>query len=72
MPKGLRRGLKVGDEMVVTVDRAGRIVLLSERRIRAALKRTAGLWQGRTDIPDDGVKYVHRKVVAPYERGRKK
>ena len=60
VPKELRRGLKVGDEIFVTVDRAGRIVLLSEKRIRASLQRTAGVWQGRADIPDDGVKYVHR------------
>jgi len=60
VPKELRGGLRVGDEMIATVDRAGRIVLLSEKRIRAALQLSSGLWQGRTDIPDDGVKYVNR------------
>jgi hypothetical protein len=60
VPKELRGGLRVGDEMLVSVDRAGRIVLLSEKRIRAALKRTSGIWQGRMDIPDDGVQYVNR------------
>jgi len=60
MPKEVRGGLKVGDEIIVSVDHAGRIVLLSEKRIRAMLQRTAGLWRGRTDIPDDGVKYVNR------------
>ncbi|MBI3742171.1 MAG: hypothetical protein HY257_10520 [Chloroflexi bacterium] len=60
VPKRLRRGLKVGDEMIVTVDRAGRIILLSERRIRAVLQRTSGIWQNRKDIPSDGVKYVNR------------
>ena len=60
MPKAVRGGLKVGDEVIVSVDRAGRIILLSEERVRATLQRTAGLWRGRTDIPDDGVKYVNR------------
>ena len=60
MPKEARSGLKVGDEIIVSVDRAGRIILLSEEHVRKALQRTAGLWRGRTDIPDDGVKYVNR------------
>ena len=66
VPKELRDQLKVGDEMLLSVDSGGRIVLLSEEKVRAALKRTAGLWQGRTDIPDDGVKYTNHM-----RRGRK-
>ena len=46
--------------MIVTLDRAGRIVLLSEKRVRAVLQRTSGIWQERKDIPSDGVKYVNR------------
>ncbi len=60
IPKKLRPNLKVGDEVVVTVDRAGRIILLSEQRIRAALQQTAGIWQDRTDIPKNGVAYVNK------------
>lgn len=60
VPKKLRGSLKVGDEVVITADRAGRIILLSEKRIRATLERTAGIWQDRTDIPRDGVAYVNR------------
>ena len=60
VPKKLRGKLKVGDEMYVTVDHTGRIVLLSEKRIRAALTRTAGLWHERKDIPANGVTYVNR------------
>jgi len=60
VPKDLRGELRVGDEIVISADRAGRIVLLSEKRIRTALEHTAGMWQGRTDIPQDGVKYVNR------------
>lgn len=60
VPKELRREMKVGDEVIVTVDHAGRLVVLSEKRIRAVLQQTAGLWQGRDDIPNDGVKYVNQ------------
>ena len=60
MPEKLRGNLKVGDEIVITVDRAGRIVLLSEKRVRATLQQTAGMWQDRVDIPKDGVAYVNK------------
>jgi bifunctional DNA-binding transcriptional regulator/antitoxin component of YhaV-PrlF toxin-antitoxin module len=60
VPKKLRGNLKVGDEIVITVDRAGRLVLLSEQRVRNILQQTAGLWQDRADIPKDGVAYVNK------------
>ena len=60
VPKELRGDLEVGDDIVLTVDRAGRVVLLAAKRVRATLQRTAGIWQDRKDIPNDGVKYVNR------------
>ena len=60
VPKELQSRLRVGDKMLVDVDRSGRIVLLSEERVRATLARTAGLWRGRKDTPANGVKYVNR------------
>ncbi len=60
VPKELQGKLRVGDKMLVDVDRDGRIVLLSEDRVRATLARTAGLWRGRKDLPANGVKYVNR------------
>ncbi len=51
LPEEFRGELKVGDELHVSVDRAGRIILLSEARIRETLRRTAGIWQDRTDVP---------------------
>lgn len=60
VPQELRDRLKVGDQVFVSVDHPGRLVLLSEERIRTVLKRTAGLWSDRKDIPDDGVEYVNR------------
>ncbi len=60
VPKEFRGKVKVGDKMLVNVDRTGRIDLFSVERVRATLARTAGLWLGRKDIPTDGVKYVNR------------
>lgn len=60
MPRELRRDLKIGDELVVRRSGPGKYLLLSERHIRAALGRTAGLWQGRTDQPTDGAQWVRR------------
>lgn len=60
VPKKMRSGLKIGDELRVSVDHAGRIILVSEKQIRETLQRTAGMWSGRQDIPNDGVVYVNR------------
>lgn len=60
VPAKLRKGLRIGDQMIVTADRVGRIVLLSEKHIRAVLQRTAGLWDSHSDDPKDGVTYVNR------------
>jgi bifunctional DNA-binding transcriptional regulator/antitoxin component of YhaV-PrlF toxin-antitoxin module len=59
IPESLRPPLKVGDELLITTDQAGRIIITPEARIRAILRRTAGLWRGRQDIPSDGVEYVN-------------
>ena len=60
VPKKLRNGLQVGDKLTATTDRAGRIILVSEKQLRETLQRTAGMWSGRKDIPGDGIKYVNR------------
>lgn len=60
VPKKMRSGLKIGDELRISTDHAGRIILVSEKQIRETLKRTAGMWIGRKDIPNDGVAYVNR------------
>jgi bifunctional DNA-binding transcriptional regulator/antitoxin component of YhaV-PrlF toxin-antitoxin module len=59
IPEPLRPPLQVGDELLVTTDQAGRIIITPEARIRSILQRTAGMWRGREDIPSDGVEYVN-------------
>jgi bifunctional DNA-binding transcriptional regulator/antitoxin component of YhaV-PrlF toxin-antitoxin module len=60
IPEALRPSLKVGDELLITTDPAGRIIITPEARIHSILERTAGMWQGRQDIPADGVQYVNQ------------
>ncbi len=58
IPETLRAPLHVGDELLITTDLAGRIIITPEARIMAILEQTAGMWADRTDIPADGVEYV--------------
>ncbi len=60
IPEPLRASLQVGDELLVSADQAGRIILTPKSRLLEILERTAGIWQDRSDIPDDGVEYVNR------------
>jgi bifunctional DNA-binding transcriptional regulator/antitoxin component of YhaV-PrlF toxin-antitoxin module len=59
IPESLREPLRVGDELLVTTDQTGRIILTPKAHIRAILQRTAGMWSGRQDLPADGVEYVN-------------
>jgi hypothetical protein len=60
IPESLRSSLQVGDELLVSADQAGRIVLTPIARLLEILERTAGMWEGRNDVPADGVEYVNR------------
>jgi len=60
IPEPLRLPLKVGDELLITTDQSGRIIITPEARICSILQRTAGMWRGRRDIPADGVDYVNQ------------
>ena len=60
IPEALRPALRVGEELFVTTDDAGRLILIHDAHIRSVLQRTAGMWRGRTDIPADGTEYVNR------------
>ena len=60
IPETLQPVLHVGDELLVEVDQAGRILLIPEKRILEILAKTAGMWRGRKDIPTDGAAYVQQ------------
>jgi bifunctional DNA-binding transcriptional regulator/antitoxin component of YhaV-PrlF toxin-antitoxin module len=59
IPEPLRPNLSVGDELLISADQQGRIILVPTSRVRAILEQTAGMWRGRQDIPGDGVEYVN-------------
>jgi bifunctional DNA-binding transcriptional regulator/antitoxin component of YhaV-PrlF toxin-antitoxin module len=60
IPNSLRSLLHVGDELLITVNKAGQILLIPASRVDEILEQTAGMWQGRTDVPSDGVEYVNQ------------
>ena len=60
IPIELRESLQVGEELFVKVDHDGHILLIPKAHALEILERTAGMWQGRTDMPEDGVAYVNQ------------
>jgi AbrB family looped-hinge helix DNA binding protein len=60
IPKEARQSVKVGEEYIVLPDKNGRLILIPVSQVDKILARTAGLWQGRDDIPTDGVEYVNQ------------
>jgi bifunctional DNA-binding transcriptional regulator/antitoxin component of YhaV-PrlF toxin-antitoxin module len=58
IPSRFRSGLKAGQEVVVSQDEKGRLILTPIEQVRKVLKESFGMWAGRTDIPQDGVDYM--------------
>jgi bifunctional DNA-binding transcriptional regulator/antitoxin component of YhaV-PrlF toxin-antitoxin module len=58
IPEPLRLSLREGDDLLVNVDAAGRILMMPASRALEVMERTAGMWRDRADIPVDGVAYV--------------
>lgn len=66
LPEDVRPHIVVGRRYSVTVSQDGRLILTptephsTGEAVDEILRRTAGLWQGRSDIPDNGVDYVNQ------------
>lgn len=58
LPREVRGELHVGDQLIVTTDSAGRIVMTSAGQIQKVLRETFGSWANRDDQSTDGVAYV--------------
>lgn len=58
IPSKFRSRLRAGQEMAVSVDSHGRLILTPIEQVHAALQETFGMWADRTDIPADGVEYM--------------
>ncbi len=58
IPSKFRPALRAGQEMAVSIDQQGRLILTPIQQVRAILDETRGMWADRTDIPTDGVEYM--------------
>jgi len=47
-----------GQEVSVSLDKQGRLIITPIEQVRAVLKETFGMWADRSDIPIDGTEYV--------------
>jgi hypothetical protein len=60
IPGKFRAGLRAGQEVAISLDKQGRLIITPIEQVRAILNETFGMWADRTDIPADGVKYVNK------------
>jgi len=58
IPSEFRSRLYAGQEVAVSVDAQGRLIITPIEQMRALLQETFGMWANRTDIPTDGFEYV--------------
>lgn len=58
IPDEYREQFTPGQEVAVTTDAQGRLVVTPSEQIRALLVETFGMWRDRTDIPKDSIVYV--------------
>ncbi len=58
IPDQFRGKFAVGQEVAVSTDAQGRLVVTPIEQIRALLLETFGMWADRADIPDDSIQYM--------------
>lgn len=58
IPDEFRKALPVGQEVAITLDEQGRMVVTPIEKIRAVLMESYGVWADRKDIPADSVSHV--------------
>jgi hypothetical protein len=58
IPDEFRPLIEAGQEVAISADAQGRLVVTPIEQIRARLLETFGMWAGRDDAPIDGVDYV--------------
>lgn len=60
IPNQFRSLLPAGQEIAVSADAQGRLILTPIEQVRARLMETFGMWADRTDIPTDGIAYMDK------------
>ena len=58
VPDALREEFQVGQEVAVSLDAQGRLIITPVQQIRARLQETFGMWSEEPDAPLDGNEYV--------------
>ena len=58
IPDNLRAGLCAGQEVAISKDDQGRLIITPIEQVRAVLQESFGMWADRTDMPMDGAEYV--------------
>jgi hypothetical protein len=58
IPDSFRRLLAAGQEVTVSADAQGRLIVTPVEQIRALLMETFGMWADRADQPADSLDYV--------------
>lgn len=58
IPERFRSLISPGQEVIITLDKKGRIVVTPMEQIRSALMETFGMWEERADLPKDSIKYM--------------
>jgi bifunctional DNA-binding transcriptional regulator/antitoxin component of YhaV-PrlF toxin-antitoxin module len=58
IPHKLRTGLRAGQEVAISKDKQGRLIITPIEQVRAALQETFGMWADRDDIPSNSVEYM--------------
>ncbi len=58
IPAVFRSMLSVGQEIAISTDAQGRLIITPIEQVRTLLQETFGMWAGRFDVPDKGLDYV--------------
>ena len=59
IPDEFRTLVEAGQEVAVSADAQGRLVVTPIEQIRARLQETFGIWAERDDLPADSIDYVN-------------
>jgi bifunctional DNA-binding transcriptional regulator/antitoxin component of YhaV-PrlF toxin-antitoxin module len=60
IPSKFRSRLRAGQEVAISVDTNGRLIITPIEQIHALLQETFGIWADQKDIPADGVEYMDK------------
>jgi bifunctional DNA-binding transcriptional regulator/antitoxin component of YhaV-PrlF toxin-antitoxin module len=58
IPSPFRSMVSVGQEVAISADAQGRLIITPVEQVRALLMETFGMWADRSDLPDDSTEYV--------------